>query len=601
MSRRLLNGALAEMSANPEQLSAVNARGHCVVLAGPGSGKTRTLTTAIARTVIEDVEEPRAVACLTYNNECVAELESRLSRLGIDTSDRVAVSTVHGFALKHVILPYGPCVWPGFRVLSIATKAQMDTAVAAAFVTTGIRAYSQAGLWKKAGVKRRQDLDRNSADWMGRSPDLARLIEAYEASLRSRGLIDIEDMPLLALRLVRENAWVRRALSAKFPCLFVDEYQDLGPALHDLVLELCFRGNIRLFAVGDPDQSIYGFTGADPTLLQGLVARSDVTAISLPFNYRCGTHIIDASNVALGQAREYAGPAGAPAGTISFDFVDGDLAAQATHVINTIVPAHRTAGVELGQIGILYREADHGTAVATAATTAGVPFVRADNKALVPRGNRVSRFIECISQWVTGGWREANPTFRHVADLAGGVVFGGHTSSTERLLLEQELVAFLHRTINYAGSTHEWLKDFRDTLGSSWRGRARATMDDWGIVDTMIERTDVSGGGTDLLLPVFSGRSDATGRLNLSTLHSSKGREFDVVVLFNMNRGVMPSSRDEESAISLIGARRLFYVGVTRARRQLHFVFRLRNHSPWVADLYRRGRDAGWAVPISPA
>lgn len=597
MSRRLLNSALAEMSSNAEQLRAVTATSHCVVLAGPGSGKTRTLTTAIARALLDDVEEPRSIACITYNNECALELEERLGRLGVDAFDRVSISTVHGFALRHVILPYGPCAWPGFRVSAIASQKQKDQAIAAAFAATGIRSPHSMDLWKDAEVKRRQDLDRTGAEWMGRSPDLARLVESYEATLHAEGLIDFEDMPLLALRLVSENEWVRRALEAKFPILFVDEYQDLGPALHRLAMELCFNGNIRLFAVGDPDQSIYGFTGADPSLLQSLAERVDVTKVVLPFNYRCGVHIIDASTVALGEPRQYAGPAGAPDGTVSFDPVNGDLAAQATYIMHELVPAHRRAGVDLSQIGVLYREADHGSLVAQAATAAGFPFVRADNKALVIRRNRVARLVEAISQWVTGGWKEANPSFRKLVDLAISVTFNGRSSPDERLRVAQELADFMHRTINGNGSTHAWLKDVRASLGSRWRTRAPMHMDDWDVLDTMITKTDSGNGGTDMLLSVFSGRSESTGRINLSTLHSSKGREFDVVVLFNMNEHAFPSSRDMANEDSVISTRRLFYVGVTRARRQLHLVFRYKHSSPWVKDLYRRGVAAGWAVP----
>ena len=100
--RKLFMQALAEMGDNLEQLEAVQERGHCVVLAGPGSGKTKTLTTAMARCILDDVKEPRGVACITYNNECALELEARLSRLGVEPSDRVFVGTVHSFALTQV-------------------------------------------------------------------------------------------------------------------------------------------------------------------------------------------------------------------------------------------------------------------------------------------------------------------------------------------------------------------------------------------------------------------------------------------------------------------------------------------------------------------
>src|SRR5262245_6118528 len=101
--RRLVDQAIADLSKNPEQYEAVYERGHCGGLAGPGSGKTKTLTTAMARALLEDVVEPRGIACITYNNECSIELETRLASLGITPSHRVFIGTVHGFALTHVI------------------------------------------------------------------------------------------------------------------------------------------------------------------------------------------------------------------------------------------------------------------------------------------------------------------------------------------------------------------------------------------------------------------------------------------------------------------------------------------------------------------
>ena len=96
-----------ELKKNPEQLAAVQEKGHCIVVAGPGSGKTKTLTVAMARALMEDVIDPRGVACITYNNECAIELETRLTKFGISSSDRNFIGTVHSFALTQVIAPYG--------------------------------------------------------------------------------------------------------------------------------------------------------------------------------------------------------------------------------------------------------------------------------------------------------------------------------------------------------------------------------------------------------------------------------------------------------------------------------------------------------------
>src|SRR5215471_8599227 len=98
--------AAQELRENPEQWRAYESNGHCVVLAGPGSGKTKTLTVKLARMFAEDIEPPRGIACITYNSECAGELRRRLERLGVSESRNVFIGTLHSFGLKHVIFPY---------------------------------------------------------------------------------------------------------------------------------------------------------------------------------------------------------------------------------------------------------------------------------------------------------------------------------------------------------------------------------------------------------------------------------------------------------------------------------------------------------------
>ena len=112
-------------------------------------------------------------------------------------------------------------------------------------------------------------------------------------------------MVLAGYSLIKAHAWVRKALKSKYPVLVVDEYQDLGIPLHQIVTHLCFDGGMRLFAVGDPDQSIYGFTGARPALLNEIADREDVEAVRLRLNYRCGKTIIVASTIALAEKRDF--------------------------------------------------------------------------------------------------------------------------------------------------------------------------------------------------------------------------------------------------------------------------------------------------------
>jgi DNA helicase II / ATP-dependent DNA helicase PcrA len=585
---RLLQTALASLEKNKEQALAANCTKHCVVLAGPGSGKTKTLTTAMARTLQQDVRQPRGVACITFNNECAYELEERLSRLGIEKSERIFIGTVHSFALTQIILPYGRCVLPEWcSDIGIASKKEIDAAIGRAYADTIGGNGNPGDRWKFATEKRKRDVDRSSPEWLGRNEELARFIEAYEALLRQRSKIDIDDMPLIAYEMVARHEWIRASVRAKFPVLFVDEYQDLGHALHSLVLKLCFESGIRLFAVGDADQSLYAFNGAEPTLLADIAARHDVETFKLRFNYRCGTRIINASMAALGEERGYVGPADAHQGEIHFHPVVGGTRQQAAYVIDTLVPKLQAQDIALNDIGILYRWAKHSAELVSYAESKAVPFVRADSQALIKRNSSVSRFIEKCARWAVGGWKTATPRFYHLSRAAIALVFGSSATEPQMRQLELELIRFL-RPVDQQTSTHSWLAQFRMDLLLPWKQKATTVNEQWDDLDEMIRRTDPSDNGSDLTLAAFSGDATGTGALNLSTFHSSKGREFQAVILLGMDNDVIPGSHSFRDPKKMREDRREFYVAVTRAKEQLHVVCRQNAHSQFVAELYQR-------------
>jgi len=590
LSDRPLIQALAELKSNPEQAAAVVEKGHCVVLAGPGSGKTKTLTIAMARGLIQDVPDPRGVACITYNNDCAIELETRLARLGITPGDRAFIGTVHSFALSQVIGPYARCVPVGLPAdFKVASKSQMKAAVETAHGNS-IGGYGNPhDRWKFASEKRVRDVDRTRPEWRGQNPELTGFVEAYEAELRRQGLIDFDDMPLIAYRMIKENGWIRDAVRARFPVLFVDEYQDLGHALHELVLLLCFDGGIRLFAVGDTDQSIYGFAGANPELLESLTRRPDVRTISLRFNYRSGGKIIRASLGALGEERDYHGIDGAPDGDLSFWPVPYGHDNQAEAVASTIIPTLVEQEFELGQIAVLYRAAWLGDKVAAALKEAAIPFLRTDTNALVKRSSRLARFIEEGARWITGGWRDAEPPYARLLSEAMTLVYGRHASEREEQELSVQLMGFLSASLGTGETTHVWLQRVARELITPWRMIARNSEQEWDVCDEMISNTDPAR-DLDMPLAHFAGRTEGSGRVNLSTLHSAKGREFDAVIMYGVNASDMPSTRDRSSPGSLREARRLFYVGVTRPKKHLALVYQEHHHSPWVFELYQRSQ-----------
>lgn len=545
----------------------------------------------MARSLIEDVEEPRGVACITYNNECAYELEDRLNALGIERGDRVFIGTVHSFALSQIILPYGRCVLPDWvDGVTVATDQDRAEAIEIAYKATINGNDDPKKRWEFASDKRKLVVDRESPDWRGRNPELADFIEAYEAELRYRKKIDFDDMPLIAYDMVARHAWIRDSIRAKYPVLFVDEYQDLGHALHLLVLKLCFESGIRLFAVGDADQSIYGFNGAEPSLLENLSKRADVTTIKLKFNYRCGTRIISASMAALGEERDYTGPDGAHQGVISFHPVKGGQAAQAAYVLGTLIPKLQTEGYSLNDIGVLYRWAKHGKDFVELAEARGIPFVRADNQALIKRNSPVARFVERCARWAIGGWKLANPKFAHLLRDATSLVFGMSATDAERKQIGLELISFL-KPLEPAFPVHDWLASFRSKVIGPWALRARTIGEHWSDLDEMIERTEPSGKGSALSIGVFCGDTAGAGALNLSTFHSAKGREFRAVILLGMDDDVIPHPYNVNNPRKLKADRREFYVAVTRAKEELHIIYTEGHHSMFLPELAQRSQD----------
>lgn len=592
--RQLYLRAAKDLRRNEGQWEAYNATGHCVVLAGPGSGKTKTLTLKLARMLAEEVEAPRGLACITYNNECAKELEDRLQTLGIEPNGRVFVGTVHSFSLTQIVLPYAKTARLGlpdeFRV---ATKQEQLSALRNAYVKV-IGGPGDPQRWRmKMDAHRRSILNRDSKEWLTTNPQLSELVEAYEAQLRRVGLIDFDDMPLLAVRALREHEWLQRALLAKYPVLAVDEYQDLGRALHRMVMGLCFSAGMRLFAVGDVDQSIYGFTGARPELLQQLSERDDVETIHLRLNYRCGSRIVTASSYALGEARDYSAPKGAPEGLIFFHPQSYSCEQQADHLFRTILPEVQARMPDLtpGGIGILYQKASIGDVIAEAAQGHGYPVIRTDGNALYPRSSRVMRWLESCAVWCCGGWQTGTPRFSRLSG-EGQRLFAEALGSTEnRAEFQRGLVRFLWDTRDSALSVNTWLRNIRVALVDDLIPRCRTLSDEVDILDAMIERTSRKGPAAGMTLGQFSGHGEGNDRINLSTLHSAKGREWELVVMFAMDNGVIPWRNVAPKQV--LESRRLFYVGFTRAKKELHLMYSADEPSPFVMEVKQRLAQGG--------
>lgn len=573
------------LRANQEQWTAYESKGNCVILAGPGSGKTKTLTIKMARMLTEDVRPPRGIACITYSNQCVRELRRRLAVLGVEDGRRAAIGTLHSFCLQHIVGPYariaGFDVPDPFRVATTEERKECWTTAVEKVLGTG----ENPNDWMFRCEKyRRIHLDRDRPDWLGDHEESANVTEEYERALNARSLLDFDMIVLMGLQLVEEHEWIRKALRARFPVLVVDEYQDLGHALHRIVLCLCFTARIRLVAVGDPDQSIYGFTGAEPALLQELANCDGVERVRLQLNYRSGPTIIRASEAVLGEARGYQSTIDAT-GTVDFHHRAGGVEDQLSYICDSIIPdaLSRRDGRQLGDIAVLYRTLYDGNEVAIAVDAREWKYIRIDNGNPYPR-SPVILWLEDCAAWCAGGWHSGEPRLsglvRSWQNLNASVA-----TDTRRRLLQRDLVNFLysHRSANMA--LHSWLSDFRAVCLDSCIANEPRLRDEVASVAKLYETCLPNARLEGFTVSSFGGQGGVGSHINLMTLHSAKGLEFDVVIMPFLEEGVMPSYRSDTDA-KLQEDRRLFYVGLTRARHEVHFVY-----SGWYKTKYRDVED----------
>ncbi len=364
----------------------------------------------------------------------------------------------------------------------------------------------------------------------------------------------------------------------------MDEYQDLGGPLHGIVTKLVDLAGVKVFAVGDPDQTIYDFTGANPQYLIELGQRRDFQPIRLKFNYRSGNRIIIASQAALApeEPRNYApDPNREEQGEINFIEANGRNTDHAKKTVEAVKES-LAAGIKPEEIAILYRA--NGAlvdAIKDELTRQEVDFVwERDGK--FPNSSFIV-WLQRLAAWSLSEPADREHTFSalyhdlHFLLQAAGKVEGDENSLEFRVLLWEIATEVVNHETN-AGTwlaEAEMLIDFESMLSAS-----EEYAHDLECYTSLKEMLDNGGSQGEAPLSAFAATGKVRNKVILTTLHGSKGRQFDVVVLPGCAEGVLPawtwSSRNRRweapANRPLLQSRRLFYVGLSRARHVIHLV-----------------------------
>jgi DNA helicase-2/ATP-dependent DNA helicase PcrA len=512
---------LADLDA--DQRHAVTTSSRLVaVIAGAGSGKTRVLTRRVAHRIATGTADASHTLVLTFTREAAGELRRRLRRAGL--TDRIEAGTFHAVLLSLLrrraedLGRPAPTVVEDRRRLLATAVGRLDLGGAR---TDDL--FTELAWATTRGLDARHYGD--AARTAGRRPPggvrvVADLLDAYASEKRRRGVIDLDDVLVHAAQAFERDPEFAEIIRWRFRHVLVDEAQDLSPLQHRIV-DLLRSGHDDLFLVGDPAQAIYGFNGADPSLLVDVAQRfPGVEVVRLPANHRCtptiveaGVHVLRVGDrpAALRSAREPGGSVTVMACADEHDEVDT--------VVGLLRTIDRT-DLARGRVAVLARTHAQLAPIRTALEAAGLPVRRTADGAPAAHRDAVADATRCPTTARLRAW--AHDT---LADL--GAV--------------ETPVPSQRATMEVAGAALDYLREQPMGDGQGFRAWLR-TADPFGTRDA--------------------------GGVELQTFHAAKGREWERVVVVGAETGIVPH-RSATTAAAKAEEARLFYVSLTRATDHL--------------------------------
>ena len=601
-----------------------------LIIAGAGSGKTNTLAYRVAHLILNGAD-PRRLLLLTFTRRAATEMTRRAQRIFARAAaarggrDPIPWSgTFHGIANRLLRL-HAESVGldPSFTVIDRSDAADLMNLLrdelglskkSARFPrkSTCLSIYSHAVNAQRPVEETLASAFPWCASW---AEELRELFRSYTTAKQARNVLDYDDLLLYWFHMMAESA-LAAAVAQRFDHVLVDEYQDTNALQAAILLALKPDGS-GLTVVGDDAQSIYSFRAATVRNILDFPSHFDPPAriITLEENYRSTQAILDACNAVIGLSGERFSKqlcSSRPSQQRPVLITAQDETCQVEYVVERILE-HREAGIDLKHQAVLFRAAHHSDPLEVELGRRKIPFVKYGGLKFLEAAH--VKDLLCVLRWVENP-RDSVAAFR-VLQLLPGVGPGNARRAIEHLESENFDLMARQRLRVPTAAAQDWpglcalLSGLR-RRGTDWQGQV-GMVRSWYQphlerrydaaplrIGDLEQLEQISGGYpsrerflTDLTLDPPDVTADEAGAplldedfLILSTIHSAKGREWDVVYVLNVADGCIPSDMATGSPEQIEEERRLLYVAMTRARDHLHLIH---PHRFFKREQHRRG------------
>ena len=600
---------------NREQQQAVqHTEGPLLILAGAGSGKTKVLTVRIAYLLAQGVN-PYEILAITFTNKAAKEMKSRVEGLVGDVANRIWLSTFHSFCAK--FLRFELDNFLGYN----SNFTIYDTSDSQVVIKAALKALNLDDKYYPVGAMISAISDAKNkllfaSDYRKQARDfyqqkVADVYEYYERELRKNNALDFDDLLLVAVKLLQSNAAVLEKYSKRFRYVMIDEYQDTNHAQYLLAYLLSSHWK-NIAVVGDADQSIYAWRGADiQNILDFEKDYPNCTSIKLEQNYRSTKIILDAANAVIDNNE------GRPEKNLWTDKVEGakiqHFTAQSEHeeaafIGDTIVKKHDIHGIPYGDMAILYRTNAQSRVLEEALIRRALPYTMVGGTKFYDR-----KEIKDVLAYLRVLYNPFDDlSLLRIINVPKRSIGATTVSKLQDYARENGTSLFmtltqLHLVDTIKGKTKEKLEEFGILIFT-----LVAEMDDKSVLDILeaiLDRTGYLAQLEESTDPQDQARAENIGELlsvakdfqdtnptgtvedfleqvalvndvdsfeqeeskvTLMTLHAAKGLEFPIVFLGGLEEGLFPHSRTLMNPEEIEEERRLAYVGITRAEKELY-------------------------------